>query len=340
MTPIRLILVGIVLAIALGAVPVAEAHAGGKAEPQIAAGLKGRGLTRDVVVRLTDVDDGDPINGATVTVSASMTRPHPMQLAPQLLPSTAPGTYKGRLLLLMPSVWTVRIAVTGQDVVEASSTLRTKVDFSSAGSVATKTPPVATLPTRIADTLVRTDYMNMAVLWIHGLAAMGWILGVVVMAVALASEPALLNDGVRLRLSRWYRRWGAWLHWAFVPVIVATGIYNMVRVTPFSLAWTPDEIRRLADIPYGALYEAILIVKLGIFGALLITGTLLLLRTTDTSSTAEQAAPAGALTTLKSALGAPGLVYLSSVPLILGAAMALRYVHVLSHVAVVLNHGR
>jgi hypothetical protein len=41
--------------------------------------------------------------------------------------------------------------------------------------------------------------------------------------------------------------------------------------------------------------------------------------------------------TLITALGAPGVVYLLTVPLILAAAMALRYVHILSHVGEVIN---
>ena len=74
----------------------------------------------------------------------------------------------------------------------------------------------------------------MAVLWVHGLASLGWILGVIVMAIAL-SVPPLLTEGARAGISGWYRSWGAWVHWSAVPLIVATGIYNIVYVTPFEL---------------------------------------------------------------------------------------------------------
>jgi uncharacterized membrane protein len=180
----------------------------------------------------------------------------------------------------------------------------------------------------------------MAVLWIHGLASMGWILGVIVMTIALATAPSLLDGGVRARLSRWYRRIGSWLHWALVPVIVATGIYNTQRVTPFTLAWTPGGFGGLSDIPYGRLYEAILLVKLALFAVLLVTGTLLLRRTLRAGQAPAETASASAFRTLWSGLGAAGAVYLATVPLILAAAMALRYVHILSHVAVVLGSGR
>lgn len=43
--------------------------------------------------------------------------------------------------------------------------------------------------------------------------------------------------------------------------------------------------------------------------------------------------------TFRHALGVSGAVYLATIPLILVAAVALRYVHVLSHVASVLDAG-
>lgn len=318
---------------------VCRGHSGEKALPRISAVVSGKGLTRDVSVRLTDVDDGDPIDGATVTVASSMERPHPMSLAPEPLPSTGSGTYAGRIQLVMPAVWTLKIAVTGKDVVSASATVQTKATLSSSESTTTGSSP-AVLPTRIEATLVRSDYVTMAVLWIHGLASMGWILGVLVMTIALATDPSVLDEGVRARLSRWYRRFGAWLHWALVPVIVATGIYNTQRVTPFTLAWTPGGFGRLSDVPYGRLYEGVLFVKLALFTVLLVTGTLLLRRTLRAHEAPAERASASAFRMLWSGLGPVGAVYLATVPLILAAAMALRYVHILSHVAVVLGSGR
>ena len=332
-------LVVLAASIALMLISSAGAHSGGKAVPRISAVVAGKGLTRDVSVRLTDVDDGDPIEGATVTVAASMRSPHPMSLSPEPLSPVGSATYKGQIQLVMPAVWTLKIAVTGKDVVPASATVKTKATLFSSDSTTTGPGP-SVLPTRIEATLVRSDYLTMAVLWIHGLASMGWILGVIAMTIALATDPSVLEKGVRARLSRWYRRFGAWLHWALVPVIVATGIYNTQRVTPFALVWTPGGLDRLSDIPYGRLYEGILFVKLGLFVVLLLTGTLLLRRTLRTDYEIPGSAPTSALRTLWSGLGSAGVVYLATVPLILAAAMALRYVHVLSHVAVALESGR
>ena len=332
---------GVALALALGLAPAAAAHSGGKAEPRIAAGLTGNGLSRDLVVRLTDVDSREPISKAIVTAAASMTRPHAMQLAPQRVPETRAGTYEARVQLVMPAVWTIRIAVTGEDVVAASATLRAKVGRSPSGSAEPPAAPVTTLPTQIEATLVRSDYTTMAVLWIHSLAAMGWIVGVLVMLLALGTDPGILAEGIRTKVRDAYRDWGAWLHWSLVPWIVLTGIYNLLVVTPFPLAWRPDEVRRLADVPYGALYEAILIVKLGLFAALLVTGTMLLRRTVRAPAPVltGNPHPVGFARTLARALGPAGVLYLVTVPLILAAAMALRYVHILSHVATVLNES-
>jgi hypothetical protein len=156
--------------------------------------------------------------------------------------------------------------------------------------------------------------------------------GVVAMVLALSARPGVLAERFRLRLREGYLDWGAWLHWGLVPAIVLTGIYNILEVSPFPLAWRPGDIARLDDIPYGALYEAILAVKLGLFAALLITGTQVLRRVTRERGPGRPA-------TLISALGPSGIFYLATVPLIIGAAMALRYVHVLSHVGEVLRSG-
>lgn len=183
--------------------------------------------------------------------------------------------------------------------------------------------------------LTQRDVVSIVILWIHGLAALGWILGVVVMALALSARPGVLAEGVRTKLRDEYVAWGAWLHWSLVLWIVLTGVYNMLVVTPFTLAWRPSELASLSDIPYGELYEGILIVKLALFVALLITGTRLLRRTIRTGGLAAvaQGGEQGFFRTTAVALGPAGIAYLAIVPLILGAAVALRYVHILSHAA-------
>lgn len=344
----------VVLATALAASPAA-AHVGGKAQPRIAASVsEGDGLAQTLTVRLTDADGGTPVSGATVEAAAEMTSPHVMRTVPWALPEVEPGVYRARVRFLMPASWVVRIDVTGEDVVPASAELRVDiVDEEPAGAAGaaqpgeptppstgqTPSPPAEAtpLPTTVEDAVSGRDAASIALLWLHATVAVAWMIGVIVMVLALGTAPGPLAESWRARLAAWYRSWGAWLHWGLVPAIVLTGVYNMLWVTPFPLAWTPDEVRALGDIPYGPLYEAILVVKLGLFAALLVTGTQVLRRTIR--PVAQDAAARGFLRTLAAGLGAPGIVYLLAVPLILGAAAALRYVHILSHVAEVLQAG-
>jgi hypothetical protein len=331
MRPVSITLAVLVLA-GLFTAPAA-AHRGGKAEPRISAQARGNGFNRTIVVRLNDLDSGDPISGANVKVRTQMTRPHVMTLIPRTIPETKrPGVYSIPYTFVMPGDWNAEFEVTGPKVITAKADLEVPI------AVATAPPPTTNtavaLPTRLETKISERDWVTMAVLWIHGLASLGWIVGVLVMAIAL-SVPPLLTEGARAGISRWYRSWGAWVHWAAVPLIVATGIYNMVYVTPFELAVTPSAIDNLSNVAYGRTYEAILLFKLALFVVLLVTGTMVLMRTIRPQTAAKPGA--GAVRTLMTALGAPGIAYLLTVPLILAAAMALRYVHILSHVAEVVN---
>ena len=338
--------------VALAVAAPAAAHTGGKAEPRIAAAVRdaGKGLERILTVRLTDVDSGDPVTGATVTAAAEMIDPHLMRLAPWPLAAGKPGIYRARVQFVMPAKWALTIAVTGSDVVPASARLTVEIKPPAGGlgppisapaligapPPAGQAPGLQTLPTRLEEAIGNRDILTMAILWLHGLSALGWIAGVVLMAVALSAQPAVLAESVRGRVATAYRRWGAWVHWGFVAVVVGTGVYNLFYVTPFDLVSRPGGFSELAAVPYGRIYEAILFAKLGLFLALLVTGTRLLARTVRPPTPAPGSG-GGAIRTLARALGPAGLFYLACVPLILGAAAALRYVHILSHVARVLS---
>jgi hypothetical protein len=352
----RLLQVLLLLVVLVLAAP-AEAHRAGKAEPRIAAGVSDEpGLQRTVTVRLTDVDSGKLIRRATVTVFAQMPS-EGMRTERVRLRERARGLYRGPLVFPDAGAWTIRIIVTGKKVVTARARLPLAVeppaDEEHAGTTTTDKDAagsgshgggdeLTTLRTTLDDTLTGGDYTRMGFLWVHSLAALGWIIGVLVMAIALSTRPGVLAEGARARLADAYRRWGAWAHWALVPVIVGTGIYNMLEVTPFELAFTPGGWATLADIPYGVLYESVLLLKLGLFTVLLLTGTLVLLRTVHTALPVVPVSNPhpGFVRVMTSVFGPAGLLYLATIPLILAAAMALRYIHVLNHVAVVTSgHG-
>jgi YtkA-like len=334
-SPIRTLFVLFALLVALCVVPApALAHDDqGRAEPRISAQARGSGFNRMLVVRLTDLDSGKPIAGATVKVKTRMTRPHVMELLTRTMPEGRPkGTYRLPYTFVMPGDWNAEFQVSGAKVVPAKANLDVPVEVATPPPAVGGTAGPTPLPTRLETNISERDWMSMGVLLVHSIAALGWIVGVIVMTIALATP--VLAAGVRGSVSRAYRSWGAWLHWAAVPLIVATGIYNMVYVTPFELAVTPSALDNLSNIAYGETYEAILLVKLALFVVLLVTGTMMLRRAIGPPALETGR---GWLRTLASALGTAGIVYLATIPLILAAAMALRYVHILSHVAEVIN---
>lgn len=269
-----------------------------------------------------------------------MTRPHFMTLIPRKIPEVRPpGTYRLPYHFIMAGDWTAEIRVSGAKVIGAKANLRVPIEARAQPPPGQE--PFTTLPTRLETDVTGRDWLTMAVLWLHSTAALTWIVGVIVMAIALATPP-LLTGSVRARVAAAYRDWGAWVHWAAVPVIVGTGIYNMVYVTPFELRWPWDP--DLDAIAYGNVYEAILLVKLALFVVLLATGTWMLARVVGLQQASAPAVAHGSaeptqglVRTLANALGPAGIAYVLTVPLILAAAMALRYVHILSHVAEVVN---
>jgi len=302
----------------------AAAHRDGKAEPRIAARATGKGLDRTLIVRLTDLDSDKPISGATVEVETSMTRPHFMSLIPRKVPEySPPGTYRLPYHFIMTGDWTAEFRVSGSKVIAAEANLPVPITESAQRASAQDLQP---LPTRLETDVTGRDWLTMLVLWLHSTAALTWIVGVIAMGIAFATPP-LLAGSVRTRVAAAYRSWGAWVHWAAVPVIVGTGIYNMVYVTPFELRWPWDA--KLDAVAYGNVYEAILFIKLALFVVLLATGTAMLLRVVRPQAAGVPAVAhgsaeptSGLVRTLVTALGPAGIAYVLTVPLILAAAMA------------------
>ena len=331
---VRGLLVLVAVALALSAPAAGWAHdPHGRAEPRAASSISGGGLTRELTIALSDRDHPEPIEGASVVVEPLMSSPHLMRLAPVRLRERTPGVYRGAIRFTMPAQWQLAIRVSGPDLVATDFGLPVEID----ASVASETPPAASdlTPTAVpvvSETLTESDVLAVAVLWLHASAALGWMVAVVVLLVALSTRPGVLAESARAQLASHYRRWGAWVHWSLVLVVIATGIYNMFRVVPFDLVWRPSQWDALAAIPYGRLYESILVFKLGLFGALLVTGTQLLRRTLR-GEPAVAVESEGLTDRMVAALGPAGLTYLACVPMIVLAAAALRYVHILSHVA-------
>jgi hypothetical protein len=304
----------------------------GRAEPRASSSITGSGLTRQLSIALSDRDRPEPIEDASVVVQPVMSSPHLMRLAPVRLRERAPGVYRGAIRFTMPAQWQLAIRVSGPDVVATDFGLPVEVERSAAGETPPATDLTPTAVPAVSEVLTDSDVLAVAVLWLHASAALGWMVAVVVLLVALSTRPGVLAESARAQLAAHYRRWGAWAHWSLVLVVIATGIYNMFRVVPFDLVWRPSQLDELAAIPYGRLYESILVFKLGLFAALLVTGTQLLRRTLR-GEPAVTVGSEGLTDRMVAALGPAGLTYLACVPMIVLAAAALRYVHILSHVA-------
>ena len=227
MSPIRALSVFLAALVLAALVPAqAAAHDDqGRAEPRIAAQARGNGFNRTFVVRLTDLDSGNPISGATVKVKTRMTRPHVMELLTRTIPEGRPkGTYRLPYTFVMPGDWNAEFQVSGAKVVPASADLDVPIEVTAPPPAVSGAP--TPLPTRLETDISERDWMSMGVLWVHSLASLGWIVGVLMMAIALTTP--VLAEGVRGSVARTYRSWGAWANWAAVPLIVANGIYNMV----------------------------------------------------------------------------------------------------------------
>lgn len=321
------------------------AHSGGRAVPVATVSVRESGPLQALVdVRLRDEDGGEPVRGADVRGLAVMTSPHTMTTYFEPLPEVAPGRYRGRVKLPMTARWTIELQIGGDAVVAKTVRAVVVVDRSALIEARARTaargaraavgaadePPAPIVSGTVRFDVTRREVTDMVVLWIHGIAATAWIVGLALFLLAATAGSGTFAPAGRARLGRWFGRRGLPLLWTAAAVVVATGVYNTVRITPFDLALTPGAFGRLSDVPYGKLYEAILVSKLVLFAVMLVAGILLVRRCRSLwDETSAIAGPGGVVRRL----GVSGAVFVASAPAIVGAVVALRYVHILSHVA-------
>jgi hypothetical protein len=305
----------------------------------IEADVRATGPLRAVVdLRVDDEDGGEPVRGADVRGVGKMTRPHTMYTYFGPLPEVAPGRYRATVKLPMTATWTLDLTVGGAEVVPRTVSVSVKIDR----SALTESPPAvsrgpasassaATLVGAVRYEISAREAQEMMVLWVHGIAATKWIAGIALLLVAVTAGSGSFVPGSRRRLACWYRRWGFPLTWLAAVVVVATGIYNMLRVSPFTLVWRPADLGTLAAIPYGRLYESVLVAKLALFVVMVATGLVAALRAPR--GWGDDVPPGAGAGLIARRLGVPGLVFVACAPLVVAAVVALRYVHILSHVA-------
>lgn len=330
----RLVALAVAVAVALALIPVSAAHRGGKADPVATVSVRQSGPLQALLdVSLRDADGGEPVRGAEVEGFGLMTRPHTMYTYFDALPEVAPGRYRALVRLPMTARWTLHLTVGGRGVLRREVRAPVAIERTAA---ARATPPQASQPPVVVGSvryvITRREVRDIAVLWVHGAAATAWIVGLALLLLAASAGSGVFAAEARRRIGRWYRRQGSALLWLAAALVVATGIYNTLRVTPFEIVWRPGDLGDLEQIPYGQLYEAILLTKLLLFGLMLATGLAVARRARRTWDD-DGARDRSPRTLVLHRIGASGAVFLLSAPLIVAAAVALRYVHILSHAA-------
>jgi YtkA-like len=91
-----------------------EARSAGNAN--VRARALGNGFNRQIVIRVTDKQSGEPVQGAKVTVRGTMDclpsgTPHFMPLLEKDLREASTGTYRGDYQLIMQGLWTFNVVV-------------------------------------------------------------------------------------------------------------------------------------------------------------------------------------------------------------------------------------
>ncbi|RIK09583.1 MAG: hypothetical protein DCC49_06040 [Acidobacteria bacterium] len=314
------------IAVALGSGSIASAHQGGKAIPKVNISVAPHAagpLTLAISARITDADSGTPVEGASVNFEAMMTDPHEMWTLPTPMTETAePGVYSAIIKFSMAAEWKFIVRVDGANVQPATAEYKYRITFQGAeadplAQGVTSTAGVQT-PTRaqvkVAGSLGSGDVFPIASLAIHSLSAIVWV-GLTVLLVFAASDDKSrrIGEDFREELLEKGSRWRGVAVAAGV-VLVLTGIYNTIVIAPFKIAPTPDAMSNAMKVPFGGTYLAILGSKIVLMALLVVINRI---PAKDPVHSARFALKADAVL----------------LPLLLVAVVALRYVHVLSHVA-------
>jgi len=115
----------------------------------------------------------------------------------------------------------------------------------------------------------QSEPFGVAVLWVHTMVAVGW--GVAIALLALLALPAgrrfLSEHGTTTldgNLDRIVRA-----TWWLTGLVVATGVYNLVKSVAYRVPLSVDEARRLFRLPYAEPYYVALAVKLAAYAVMI-----------------------------------------------------------------------
>lgn len=309
----RLLVLGSVVLLLLIQGTPARAHKGGRAIPSVEITTSQSGpLTLVVVAKITDADSGTPVQGANVTFEAVMVEPHEMWTLPVPMTETAePGVYESAIKFPMAADWKFKISVAGESVLPATAEYDYRLTFQGAEEL---TSSISPSPARVMvqGSLGMGDVLPLTSLIFHSVASLIWVALTLLLVVA-ALRGGHLSPEFTERILEKGSRWRAGAIAAGV-VVVITGVINTAIVAPITIAPTPDAISAAMKAPFGGLYLAILGSKIVLMAVLIVINRI------------SPDDPAGSV---RFALQVDAVL----LPLLLVAVVALRYVHVLSHVA-------
>jgi len=175
------------------------------------------------------------------------------------------GIHQGFVIVPYGGPWTITaVAKTAQD----DERVRTVLGRGSA-EMTVDAPVAAGAAGAIGGTRPKSEPLGVTVLWIHTMVAVGW--GVAIALLALLALPVgrrFLSDyGTNLldgRLDKIARA-----AWWLTGLVVATGIYNMVKSVAYRVPLSPDQASRLFRLPYAEPYYLALAVKLATYAVMI-----------------------------------------------------------------------
>jgi hypothetical protein len=296
--PFRLLAFVLLGAAALGAPP-----AGAQTQPEVGvridrADKAGRTpLWIPVRVTVTETDTGRPPSTEHVVFASARNgrgdQAGPFNLGPlELDDPAARGVHEGFVIVPYGGPWTVSVIVNkavrqpgSPPVVLGRGSAEMTVDapLPAAGAAGAATA---------AGLKPDSEPVGVAVLWLHTMVAVLW--GIAVALLALLAVPAgrrflseygtTVLDGHLDRITRTV--------WWLTGLVVATGIYNLVKSVAYRVPLSLEQARRLFRLPYAQPYYLSLTIKLAAYAVMIGATVPLIAEARRRAATAEAEAEA------------------------------------------------
>lgn len=233
-----------------------------------------------VPLRVTVTEDGRPYTPEHVVFvvardpAGTVTEPFGLKVLELDTPEAAPGVHEGFVIVRHGGPWTLTAnanKVVADDDAPPIILGRGTLDVTVDGPAPTPAglASAAGTPAGAGKDGGNADKVGVTVLWLHTMVAIGWGVAVALLTVlALPAGRRLLSEaGSNLldgRLDRIVRA-----TWWLTGLVVATGTYNLVTSVAYRVPLTPDQARRLFDLPYAEPYYLTLAAKLAAYAVMI-----------------------------------------------------------------------